>query len=165
MKKQIFAAALCIALAAHSQDAREQAKAAGIADAATTVLGLAAGAVELNPLGPLVSLGLKPLMFQYAERQPELERPAIYAAAASMWSAASANNLCVLASIATGGAFAPACLAVGFLWGVKKWNDTEHERTFWAWCAGVREFANQPDLVCIYVPPGMEVETVLVQEQ
>lgn len=143
--------------AAHAGDAHEQAVQAGVADGVSTAMGLAAGAVELNPLGPVLAVGMKVAMFQYATTLPDTERPAVYAAAASMWSGAAANNLCVTAAILSGGAFAPACVALGIAWGVKTWNESAHERAFWEGCALLRQYANEPQLTCVYTPPEKTV--------
>lgn len=137
---------------AHANDVRDQAIHAGVADGVSTAMGLAAGAVELNPLGPVLAVGMKFAMFQYAKTLPDTEQPAVYAAAASVWGGAAANNLCVTASIVSGGAFAPACVAVGIAWGLKTWKESERERQFWEGCALLRQYANEPQLACIYTP-------------
>lgn len=150
-----LAAGAVLAAAFHSaqaNEAREQAIQAGVADGVSTAVGLAAGAVELNPLGPVLAMGMKVAMFQYASTLPDTEQPAVYAAAASMWSGAAANNLCVTASILSGGAFAPACVALGVAWGLKTWKDSEPERQFWEGCAMLRHYANEPQLACVYTP-------------
>jgi hypothetical protein len=144
----------------HAQDLPQQARNAAIADGLTTALGLAAGGVEANPIGPLLTVGMKAVAWQYASTLPDTERPAVYAAAASMWQGAAANNLCVTAALLTGGSFAPACVVVGALWAAQKWQESEHERLFWQGCAMLRTYARQPELECIYTPPG----TVLVTE-
>lgn len=160
-------AALCTACgAAQAQDAREQARQAAISDGLTTAIGLAAGAAELNPLGPLVAVGSKAVLLRYAETLPDTERPAVYALAASLWSGAAANNLCITASVLSGGGFAPACIALGVAWGMKTWKDTERERQFWEGCAMLRQYAGQPDLYCSMEPPEGELvvhEIVAIQ--
>lgn len=158
-----LAAGFCTA---HAQDkespqATEQAEGqaqgtavkAAWADGVSTALGIAAGAVELNPLGPVLAIGMKTVVFQYAKSLPDTEQPAAYAAAASIWSGAAANNMCVAAAIVSGGAFAPACVALGVAWGMKTWNESEHERLFWEGCAMLRQYANEPELKCVYTPP------------
>lgn len=147
-------AALCAVFGtAHAQEAREQARKAAISDGLTTAIGLAAGAAEMNPLGPLVAVGSKALMLRYTETLPDTERAGAYALAASVWSGASANNLCITAAVLSGGSFAPACVALGFAWGLKTWKDTEREREFWVGCAMLRQYAGQPDLYCSIDPP------------
>lgn len=143
--------------AAQAQEVKSQAMNAAIADGVSTAAGLALGAVEMNPLGPLLAVGMKAVVFHVAEGMPDTERPAAYATAASLWSGAAANNICIAAAILTGGSFAPACLAVGVAWGVKTWKDTEHEREFWEGCAMLRAYANEPELTCIYTPPETQV--------
>jgi hypothetical protein len=165
LHKVLAIVAIAAALtAAHSQDMKEQARTAGIADAATTVLGLAAGAAEANPLGAVIAIGVKPLVLRYIEGLPQEQRPQVYALAASVWGGVAANNVCVIASIVSGGAFAPVCLVLGAAWGVKKWKDTEPERIFWAeGCPTLRIYANEPDMVCVFVPQPPAGRTVLVQ--
>jgi hypothetical protein len=153
--------ALAVALAgalcpARAGEASVQARTAAIADGVSTAAGLAAGAVEMNPLGPVLSLGMKAVVLQYARTLPDVEQPAVHAAAASVWSGATASNLCVTASILSGGSFAPACLALGVAWGMHTWQQTAHERLFWEGCAMLRQYAGEPGLRCIYTPPGAE---------
>jgi hypothetical protein len=133
----------------------DQARDAAVADTATTAVGLAAGAVELNPLGPVLSIGMKAAYLRYADTLPESEKGVALAASSSIWSGAAANNACVAAAILTGGAFAPACIVVGIAWGLRTWQQTEHERQFWTeGCPMLRQYAQMPDLVCIYTAPG-----------
>jgi hypothetical protein len=152
------------------QAAEEEARNAAIADGLSTAVGLAAGAVELNPLGPILGMGMKAALFYYAKSLPDTERPAVYAKATAVWSGAAANNLCITASILTGGSFAPACLVIGAAWAMKTWQDTEHERLFWEGCAMLRQYANEPSLECVYSAPVQVVVTevtdtvVLAQE-
>lgn len=145
----ILSASCC---AVQAQNAKEQAFNAAITDGFSTAAGLLAAGIELNPLVPVLAVGMKTATFQYADALPEAEQPAVYAAAAAMWSGATASNLCITATLLTGGGFAPVCLALGAAWGVKTWNDTEHERKFWAECAMLREYAQQPALPCVYKP-------------
>jgi hypothetical protein len=153
-----LAAAFC---SASAKEAEEQARDAAIADGVSTAVGLAVGATELNPLGPILAFGMKTAVFEYTKTRPDTERPAAYAAAASVWSGAAANNLCVAAAIVTGGTFGPVCIAVGVAWGMKTWKDSEHERLFWEGCAMLREYAGEPTLECIYTPP----ETQLARQE
>lgn len=131
----------------------EQAVHAGIADVATTALGLAAGAAEANPLGAALSIGLKPLVLHYVATLPEEQRALPLAAAASLWSGVAVNNVCVIASILTAGGFAPACIVAGFVYGMHTWGQSERERIFWAeGCPMLRQYTGEPDLKCIYTP-------------
>src|SRR4051812_3638678 len=113
-RPQMGIAALLLAGCCSAQAAspEERAVHGAIADGVSTAVGLAAGAAELNPLGPVVGIGVKLAILQYAKTLPDTEQPAAYAAAASFWQGAAANNVCVAASILSGGAFAPACVAV-----------------------------------------------------
>jgi len=172
--KWIVAAVLAASLGtAQAGGAEDEAVNGAVADGLTTALGLAAGAVELNPVGPVLAIGMKVAVLEYAKSLPETDRPRVYAAAASMWQGAAANNLCIAASLLSGGAFVPACVALGFAWGVKTWKASEPERQFWEACKLMREDAHQPDLTCIYVPPthpsmanvGPPVTTALVQRE
>jgi hypothetical protein len=155
MFKRIFAAAVLSAAlgSVHAQEAKDQAIHAVIADGVSTAVGLAAGAAEMNPLGPLLAMGMKAVLFRHAASLPDTEQPTVYAAAASVWSGAAANNICVTASILSGGSFAPACLLVGAAWAYRTWKATEHERTFWEGCALLRHYAQEPALQCVYTQP------------
>jgi hypothetical protein len=155
--KLIAAAALSAVCCAANAQSVDDTRNAAIADGVTTALGIAVGAVEANPLGPILAIGMKSVVFQYAETLPDTERPRVYAAATSMWQGAAANNLCVTAAILTGGSFAPVCLVVGVAWGLKTWQDSEHERLFWEGCAMLRQYANEPDLQCVYRAPETEI--------
>jgi hypothetical protein len=138
---------------AHAQHAKDQASNAAIAEGVSKAVSLAARATELNPVGSILSIGMTAAMFQYAESLPDTERPGAYAFAASVWQGTTANNLCLTAAVLTGGSFTPVCIALGVGWGMKTWNDSEHERRFWERCAILREFAEQPDFPCVYTPP------------
>ncbi|MBC5785254.1 hypothetical protein H8N03_20070 [Ramlibacter sp. USB13] len=132
----------------------DEAMEGAVADGVTTAIGLAVGAAELNPLGPVLGIGVKYAVMEYAKALPDTERPAVYAAAASLWQGASANNMCVAAAILSGGTFAPACIALGIAWGMKTWGESEHERQFWEGCKALRDYAQRPDMPCIYNAPG-----------
>ncbi|HEX7890347.1 MAG TPA: hypothetical protein VF522_13380 [Ramlibacter sp.] len=147
------AAALIAAFpAVHAQDAREQARNAAVADGVSTAVGLALGAAEMNPLGPVLAVGMKVVALNYVDKLPDVEQPEANAMMASVWSGFSANNVCITAAILTGGGFAPACVALGLGWGMKTWKDTEQERQFWEGCATLRAYSNLPELPCVYMP-------------
>ena len=150
----VAAAAAGFMAGAGAQDLKEQARNAAIGDGVSTAVGLAVGAAELNPLGPLLAVGMKAVVFEYIKTLPEVEQPRAYARAAATWSGAVANNVCITAAVLSGGGFAPVCIAVGVAWGMKTWHDTERERQFWEGCAMLRTYAGQPDLECVY-DPGM----------
>lgn len=145
-----LASACCVAQAANAED---EAFTGAIADGLTTAVGLAAGAAELNPLGPVLAIGMKVAVWQYAKGLPDTEQPGTYAAAAAWWQGAAANNLCLAASIASGGSFAPACLVLGVAWGMKTWKESEDERDFWQGCALLRQYAGAPAMPCVYTAP------------
>ena len=157
----VLATSACVANAG----AEDEAFRGAVADGVTTAVGLAAGAAELNPIGPVLAIGMKVVVLEYAKTLPELEQPRVHAAAASMWQGAAANNLCIAASVLSGGSFAPVCLALGVAWGMKTWHDTQPEREFWEACALMREVTEQPQLTCIYVPPGHEAALARANHQ
>jgi len=140
----------------HAQGQREQAVDAAFADGVTTAVGVAASGGLINPLGPLLATAMKAVTLKRASTLPETEQPAAYAAASAMWRGGTASNVCITAIFLTGGGFAPACLALGAAWGLKNWNDSEHERRFWERCAIVRQFATRQTVKCSYGPPVQE---------
>lgn len=153
LRTLVAAAAISAALpAVHAQEARQQARNAAVADGVTTAVGIALGAAEMNPLGPVLAVSLKAVALGYVDKLPEVEQPNAHAVMASVWSGFSANNVCITAALLTGGSFAPACVAVGLGWGVKTWKDTERERLFWEGCAMLRSYASLPELPCVYLP-------------
>ena len=97
--------------------AEQDATNAAIADGASTAVALALGAAEANPLGAAFAVGVKLPLLAYARTLPEAERERFYAVAAPVWEGATANNLCVIAVLLSGGGAAPACLLVGLAWG------------------------------------------------
>ncbi|GAB3665303.1 hypothetical protein [Ramlibacter alkalitolerans] len=141
---------------ARAQDPHEQAVDAAFADGVTTAIGVAASGGVIHPVGPLLATAMKAVTFHRASTLPETERPAAYAAASAMWRGGTASNVCITAVFLSGGGFAPACLALGAAWGVKSWNDSEHERRFWERCAILRQFAQRQTVRCIYGPPVPE---------
>jgi hypothetical protein len=151
--KLLAGAALALAvwpLAAQNQ--RERAVDAALADGVTTAGGVAAAGGAINPIGPLLATAMKAYTLQRASTLPEDEQPAAYAAASAMWLGGTISNVCITAVLLTGGGFAPACLALGAAWGLKSWDDSEHERRFWERCAIMRKFAVSEHIECVYVP-------------
>jgi hypothetical protein len=149
----LVAPALALAMGAVcAQNQKEQAVNAAFADGITTAVGVAASGGLINPVGPLLTTAMKALTFQRASELPETEQPAAYAAASAMWMGGTVSNVCITAVFLSGGGFAPACLAVGAAWGLKNWDDSEHERRFWERCAIVRQFAVRENIECVYVP-------------
>lgn len=108
-----------------------QARNAGIADGVSTGAALLAGGTELNPIGPVLAIAVKPLLLAYAKTQPPERQVAYFSAFSALWSGAAANNVCVTVSLLTGGSFTPACVAIGVAWGARTWNGTESERKPW----------------------------------
>lgn len=141
MFRALVLSLLCVT--AQAQTAEQ----AAVADVATTGLGLALGAAEMNPVGVL-TLPLKLIAIQQAEALPTGEREYALSAISSIWTGAAANNLCIIAAILTGGAFAPACLIVGTAVGMQRWEAGANERLFWAICAD--EKTRNPSLTCTY---------------
>ena len=141
MLRALILSLLC--LSAQAQTAEQ----AAAADVATTGIGLALGAAEANPLG-LIALPAKLAMIQHAESLPTGEREYALSVISSMWTGAAANNLCVIAAILSGGAFAPACLIVGAAVGMQRWDAAADERLFWAVCAD--EKTRNPRLTCTF---------------
>ncbi|MEJ8838773.1 hypothetical protein [Ramlibacter sp. AN1133] len=143
-------------LPARAQDQRGQAMDAAVADGVTTAVGLAASGGLINPLGPLLATAMKAVTFHRASTLPETEQPAAYAAASAWWQGGTVSNVCITAAFLTGGGIAPACFALGAAWGMKTWNDSEHERRFWERCEIVRQFAQRQPVRCVYGPAARE---------
>jgi len=144
MIRALILSLLC--LSAQAQTAEQ----AAAADVATTGIGLALGAAEMNPVG-LLTLPAKLAMIQHAEGLPTGEREYALSAISSMWTGAAANNLCVVAAILSGGTFAPACLVIGAAVGMQRWDAAADERLFWAICAD--EKTRNPRLTCEFTKP------------
>lgn len=150
----IAAAALCAvsgqARAEESTELRDNAVAGQVADVSSTGLGLALGAAEANPLG-ILTLGVKAIAYKQIKEAPATEQPAMWSAYGAFGWGATANNLCVIAAIATGGAAAALCPLIGVVAGVTVYNGDEDKRnreTFAAICQEQRR--TKPDLVCEY---------------
>jgi hypothetical protein len=143
----VLHAALCVAQA---QEAKEQARAGAVADGVTSFVGIAAG-VPVNPLLPVLGLAFKAATLQRAESLPETERPRAYAIAAAGWHGGAAGNVCVAASVLSGGSFIPACIVVGVAWGWNTWKGSERERLDAERCAALRASAHKPKLRCAFM--------------
>jgi hypothetical protein len=153
----LLAAVLAAAVGVvRGQEAEVQARTGAIADGVSSALGVATGAVPVNPLLPVVSLGFKAATLQYAERLPETQRPDAYAFAAATWQGSAAGNVCATASLLSGGAFLPACVAVGAAWGWKTWTSSQRERRLAERCTVLREFLGKRNLPCEFMPRGIE---------
>jgi hypothetical protein len=120
------------------------------ADVGSTGAGLLMGAAEANPLG-LVTLGIKAVAYQKIKSSPPVEQPRLWGMYGAMGWGATANNLCVIATIATGGSAAVLCPLLGLGAGMGSWNAGSEERdraTFAAICDQAK--VTNPKLVCIY---------------
>ena len=120
------------------------------ADLATTGVGLLLGAAEANPLG-LLTLGVKAMAYRQIKESPPVEQPRMWSMYGALGWGAAANNLCVIAAIATGGGAAVLCPLIGLSAGVGLWNADAKKRdeaTFAAICQ--EEKVKNRALVCIY---------------
>jgi hypothetical protein len=99
-----------------------------VADVGTTAVGLALGAAEANPLG-LVALGVKALMYDQIQRAPASEQPALWSIYGAFGWGATANNLCVIAAITTGGIAGALCPLIGLATGLSVYSADEDART------------------------------------
>lgn len=149
-RQLVLAAALSAMACAQAQDAEHQARTGAVTDGVSMAVGWAAGVVDVNPVLPVLVMGMKAVTLEYTRTLPETERPAAYATAAAVWQGTAVNNVCMTAAVLTAGSFLPVCVAAGVAWGMKTWKDSERERRFWEHCAIVREFAQQPDFACVY---------------
>lgn len=129
---------------------------AQVADLASTGVGLAMGASELNPLG-LGLLGAKWLARTHTQEADPLEQPHLWRLQSALGKGATANNICVTISLATGtGLPALLCPLVGLLAGHHDWEQKENlviRAEFDALCAHQKK--KNPDLVCSWIDqPG-----------
>ncbi len=109
-----------------SDAAKGQARAAAFADGASTMLGLANGLVELNPIMPVSPLGIamvtagKMGLANWADTLPEAERAETLRTMSATFGGAAVNNLLTLAVGAS-----PIGLIGGLIAGAYFWNDTD----------------------------------------
>jgi hypothetical protein len=88
---------------------------------------------------------------QKIKNSPPVEQPRLWGMYGALGWGAAANNLCVIATIATGGAGAVLCPLLGLGAGIGSWNAGTEERdraTFAAICDQAK--IKNPDMVCIY---------------
>ena len=132
---------------AQAATVEERAHGAALGDTLSTVGAISAGAAEANPLG-IAALALKVPILSYIKTLPEDEKADAYALQGSVWSGATANNVCVIVSIASGGALAPFCPLIGVAWGFTEWNKSSEEREFWDICRSERLYWKNPNMTC-----------------
>lgn len=133
--------------AAQAGSIEERAYGAAVGDTLTTFGAISAGAAEANPLG-LAALALKVPILSYIRTLPDDEKAEAYALQGSVWSGATANNICVIVSIASGGALAPLCPVVGIAWGMSEWSRSAQERELWEICRSERAYWKNPKMTC-----------------
>lgn len=127
----------------------QRATTAAVADGVTTLVGAPLGLVELNPLGVAIAIGVKLPMLVYAQSLPDNERAEFHALAAPLWGGAAASNVCMIAALLTGGAFAPVCIVAGVAVAWQQWEMSTEERTFYTECAAYRAHTGE-SFRCIY---------------
>jgi hypothetical protein len=141
--------------AVHAQSLEQQAERAAMADAATTLGGLALGASEASPLG-LATLVLKYPLIAYAKTLPQPERDEWLATYSAMWNGAAWNNVCIIGAILTGGALAPMCPFVGIGYTMNSLNESAQRRELDAICENHRAYWKNPALQCNFTLPERE---------
>jgi hypothetical protein len=115
------------------------------ADAATTAGALAAGGVELNPLGwwtVPIRLGI----LESAKSLPDQDRVMVHHGMNATGYGAAANNLLVF----MGSAGAPV---FGLMVGLGIWAGGRDEREFFQICARERVYWGNPSMTCAFTPP------------
>jgi hypothetical protein len=114
---------------------RDRAVQAHQADIGSTVVGLALGAAEGNPLS-LAVLPLKWLQMREIAAMPDaVSRAEAYMRVAAVTNGAVANNVCVIAAIAMMPPLGPLCPLVGVAWGVREYQASiEPEALYAAFC-------------------------------
>jgi len=136
-----------------SDTGQQQAVLGQAADVGTTGVGLLLGAAEANPLG-LLTLGLKAVAYQKIKASPAAEQPRLWSMYGAMGWGAAANNICIIATIATGGGAAVLCPLLGLGAGISNWNAGNEERdraTFAVLCKEAK--SQNPTLQCTYSEP------------
>src|SRR4051812_25656365 len=77
----------------HAQETEEQARTGAVVDGVSGVVGVASGALAVNPLLPLLGLGFKAVTLRYTAGLPESERTDAYAFSAASWQGSAAMNV------------------------------------------------------------------------
>lgn len=132
---------------AYSATLQEQADTAAVADGVSTLVGLALGAAEANPLGLITIIAKAPLLAA-VKKMPQDEQADWHASYSAFWGGAAASNLCIIGVILTGGAAAPFCPVIGVAWGLQKWSESAVERELWAICREERAYWKNPQMPC-----------------
>lgn len=167
MKRIIaFLAFALVFCTAHADEARNDAIVGGIADCASTFIGIEGYKLtESNKIvssigsGVLLACGLKPLAIAYADRQVEPQRTYGLTFQSSLWMAMMGNNVTLLTATALHAAgiissplTGPAGLIVGGLAGLIVWERTKPEREraveLAHLCDVHKSLANDPNLDC-----------------
>jgi hypothetical protein len=158
----IMVALLPVLISSAQAGPQEQATSAAWTDAGTTGVGLALGAVEVNPLG-ILAFPVKYGLLTYAKNMEDGDRQEMQSSMAAIWGGASVNNGCVILSIVTAGAFAPVCIFAGVAAAGTMWQVSSSEREFWRTCSNKRK--ENPTLLCEYreaEPAAQPEATVLL---
>lgn len=144
-------------LAQSSTDMAQNALRGQLVDLASTGAGLAMGATEANPLG-ILAIFAKVVAHQKIKEAPYGDRPRLYNAYGAFGWGAAANNLCVIASIATG-VPSIACPVVGVVGGVFSFlEDEELQKEAVASASHCEETRRaRPDFSC---PKQIEVAAI-----
>jgi hypothetical protein len=135
---------------ATTTDTESKAQNAAMGDVASSVVGIAAGAAEANPLG-LFLIPVKFATLEYTKTLPDGEREYAQSQMSAIWGGATASNLCTIGVLLSGGATAIPCLVAGLGYGLYDWQAAQPEREFWAICADQK--TKNPALVCTFVKP------------
>ena len=147
--------ALVVLLSGCASVGRDRAVNAHLSDIGSTAVALAAGGVEMNPLG-WVALPLKALQMRIIAAEPEpTVRAEAYIQVAAVTNGVSANNVCIAISlIFTLGLAVPVCPSVGVAWGAYDYHQQmDPEKFYQAFCEEWKK--EKPGNTCApYVPPN-----------
>jgi hypothetical protein len=105
------------------------AQAAAVADSVSTLVGIANGARELNPLvstspvGLIALAGVKFYLVHQADSMPKEKRERVLRTYSSFWGGASASNLLIAASVAP-----PVALAAGLATAYVMWQRSKNAK-------------------------------------
>ena len=136
MKKSLLALAVAVVLSGcatvRDLDApanlRERAVAGQLSDLGTTAVAVSMpGIIEANPLGPLI-VPLKYAALKYADGLDYWDQRSIYRGLSAWGIGPAVNNICVILTVATGGA-SSGCLLAGIAAGVWDWHQTGRDMT------------------------------------